>query len=330
MLLQHIYENRETFTENNLTFNKDFSKLIDNTFIKRFNYSHYNLKKNTEFDEYTTIFFISDFLKIFSDKKLSKKYEKNKIISNRIDFYREMKEVMSDIDSNNNSDNTFDFYFISHYFYKTYEFLNKIDFYLQNINSNSSNIKIINQFKELRSILFKFSTIILNDHININILYKDFFNRKIHNIDNKQKFLLKSIQTNLFDKKNKNQIQMELVKLVLEIQNELSLYEDTEIEGRDNNYLDLKELESITDKNQNNNQKKNKKFLYFKKFKKSQNNEEDEKDENKDEKTKDENDFDVKNENKEGNEYNDFNMYGNDKSDDKDNNENFNDNKSNN
>jgi len=288
---QHIYENRETFTEKNLTFINHFSKLIDNNFIKRFNYSNYNLKKNIEFDEYKTIFFISDFLKIFSDKKLSKKYEKNKIISKRLDYYREMKEVMLDIDSNDNSDSTFDFYFISHYFYKIYEFLNQIDFYLQNIsNSNSSNIKIINKFKDLESLLLKFSTIILNDHININLLYKDFFNRKIHSIDNKQKYILKSIQTILFDKKNKNKIQNELVKLVLEIQKELSFYEDNDMEGRNNHYLDLKELESITDKNQTKKEKKIKNFLSFNRFKKSQNKEEDEKAED---------------------EYNDFNMYAN-------------------
>ena len=283
---QHIYKNKETVTENNLTFIKHFSKLIDNSFIKRFNYSNYNLKKKTEFDQFITIFFISDFLKIFSDKKLSKKYEKNKVIFKSLDYYREMKEVMLDIVSNDNIDDTFDFYFISYYFYKIYEFLIQIDFYLQSINSNSSNIKIIDQFKDLESVLYKFSTIILNDHININLLYKDFFNRKFHNIDNKQKYLLKCIQTILFDKENKNNIQSELVKLVLEIQNKLSLYEDIEMEGRNGHYLDLKELESITVKNQKNNQKKSKKAS-FNELKKSQNKEEDQKDKNKDEKIED-------------------------------------------
>ena len=305
--LQHIYENRETLSENNLTFINHLTKIIENRFTMAFNYSNYNLKKNTEFDDYKTIFFISDFLKIFSDKKLSKKYEKNKIISQRLDFYREMKEIMLDIDSNDNSDNTFDFYFISYYFYEIFEFLNQIDFYLENM-SNSSNMKIIKQFKELRSELFKFNTIILNDHININLLYKDFFNRKIHNIDNKQKYLLKSIQTILFDKKNKNKIQKELVNLVLAIQNELSFFDDKETEGRNSHYLDLKKLESITDNKQGNNQKKKAKFFSFYRIKALKNKEEEkEKEEN-----KDENINEVNIENKEGGIYDDFNMIDND------------------
>ena len=69
--------------------------------------------------------------------------------------------------------------------------------------SNSSNMKIIKQFKELRSELFKFNTIILNDHLKLFHINKDFFHRKIQNISDNQENTLKSIQLILFSKKNK-------------------------------------------------------------------------------------------------------------------------------
>ena len=55
----------------------------------------------------------------------------------------------------------------------------------------------------MKSILFKFNTIILNDHLKLFHINKDFFHRKIQNMNDNQENTLKSIQLILFGKKNK-------------------------------------------------------------------------------------------------------------------------------
>jgi len=189
----------EEIIEEDIAILKNLSNLIDKRCIVEFIYTNYNLKKETELDSYKTIFFTSDFLKLTSDKKYSKKYEKNKVISERIQSYKEMKEIMHDIYKNNNA---FEFYFTTHYFYEIYQFKNKINSYIKD-EDISSNKKLIKLFNELKSILFKFNTIILNDHLKLFHINKDFFHRKIQNISDNQENTLKSIQLILFSKKNK-------------------------------------------------------------------------------------------------------------------------------
>ena len=189
----------EEIIEEDIIILKNLSNLIDKRYIVEFIYKNYNLKKETEYDSYKTIFFTSDFLKLTSDKKYSKKYEKNKVISQRIQSYKEMKEIMHDIYKN---DITFEFYFSTQYFYEIYEFKNKINSYIKD-ESIISNIKLIKLFNELQSILFKFNIIILNDHLKLFHLNKDFFHRKIQNMNDNQENTLKNIQLILFGKKNK-------------------------------------------------------------------------------------------------------------------------------
>ena len=230
--LEQIYtkysntENKEIISDEELYFINIFSKNIDNKYVSEFIYSDYNnLKKNREFnclDEYKTIFFLSDFLKLLSsENKYAKKFEKNKYISQLLEFYKIMKDTILDIyktSSNDNNNNIFDFYFTSYYFYQMYEFRKRIDCYLNNDEIKKQD-KLVDKLRNFKSIVFKFNNIILIDHIKLNDLYKDFYSRKIQNNDLVLRNVLKIIVTIIFNKKNKKK---QSTDFIIEIEKELS------------------------------------------------------------------------------------------------------------
>ena len=246
--LEQIYDkycnstNKEIISDDELYFLQYISKIFETNFMIEFNYSTYNFKKNSEYDDYETIYFISDYLKlILSDKKLSKKYEKNKIISQRLKFYKDVKEIIIDIDNNNKDNNNnkiFDFYFTSYFFYKIYKFKTSIEYFKNNTLIDE---KLIKQLKEINSVLFKFSTIILNDHLKLNKLFKDFYKKTQIN-DSALKNLLKAIQNILFNKKNKNKF---ITDLVNEIEKEIPECENNSKNGRNSENLNTKLYDEV-------------------------------------------------------------------------------------
>ena len=227
-------DNKEDFSVNDLNFIKILSNDLEKKYMQEINCLDYNLKKNSSYDTMISIFYLSDFLKYVSDKKLLKKYEKNEKLSTIIKLYQKMKEIILDIDKNNkeNKDkidnNIFDFYFTSYYLYEIYKWDKTLDFYLGN-KEILKHGKLVNILKELQSILFKFNIFILHDHFKLNLIYKDFYFKKIQNNDPNLKNLLKSIQSSVFNKKNKGK---DVVDIFNEsIKNEfLNLYEEKEKE----------------------------------------------------------------------------------------------------
>ena len=210
-------------TNNDLVFIDYFLKTIDNKYIVKFNYSNYNLKKNNIDDEYKTIFFLSDFLKLYSsEKKFSKNYQKNNVISQRGKFYKDMKDIVNAI-YENNKDNVFDFYFTSYYLFEVTNLKNRINLYLKN-EKVLKHQDLVKKLNELLNLLSNFNIHILNDHLRLNNFYKNFYFRKIQNNNYNLKNVLKLIQTSIFDKKNKNKIDAN--SCITEIEKQLSNFED--------------------------------------------------------------------------------------------------------
>ena len=235
--LEHIYlkyskPESEEITDEELFFLDEFIKILDNQYIIKFIYSDYFLKKDENdigFNDYKSIFFLSDFLKLLlSEKKFAKKFEKSTSINVRLSFYKQMKEITSNINENNNNDsnNIFDFYFTTYYFYQIFEFKNKIILYSKNKEIMKQN-KLVNKLSNLISILFKINNIIYNDHLRLNLLYKGFYARKIRNNDIFLQRLLNIVVNQMFknNKKSKNKDNSSAISIsssVKELEEELA------------------------------------------------------------------------------------------------------------
>ena len=217
-------ENNEKLSEEDLFFIDSFSKSIEKKFLQEFNQSNYNIKNTTNYSNQNTIFFLSDFLKLLlSEKKYFKKYEKNKELSTMINFYKEMKEIILNIDKNYKESNyNFDFFFTSYYFYKVFQFEQTIDYYL--IQSQILKYEeLVKQLKNLKSELFSMIIIILDDHLKLNQINKDFYFKKFQTNDSTLRNVLKIIQNSLFNKKNKGK---DLIDIFNDINKDCLLIED--------------------------------------------------------------------------------------------------------
>ena len=88
-----------------------------------------------------------------------------------INFYKETKEIILTIDKNyKESNNNFDFYFTTYYFYKVFQFIKTIDYYLSNKQIQKKN-NLVTKLKNLKSELFSFIIIVLDDHLKLNQIY---------------------------------------------------------------------------------------------------------------------------------------------------------------
>ena len=242
--LQNINEkNNEVVSDDDINFITTLSKSIENTIIQDINHSDFNIKKtSSNYDSKYTILFLSDFLKLLSlDKKLCKKYEKNSIIFQTITLYKEMKEILLNIDKNTKESNkTFDFFLTSYYFYEIHKFMKKIDLYLKN-NKISKHGKLSQELQSLLNQLFALKIILLEDHLKLNQINKDYYLKKIHNDDLILRNVSKIIQNNIFNKKNKGK---DLLEIENEMEKELSNIEENK--KRKSGELNSQMLDSIS------------------------------------------------------------------------------------
>ena len=217
--------NNEEISDDDLYFIDNFSKGIEKTFLQEFNSSNYSIKKTSNYDNKNTIFFLSDFLKLLlSEKKYFKKYEKNKDLSTMINYYKGMKEIILNIDKNyKESNNIFEFYFTTYYFYKVFQLIKTIDYYLKNEQIKKYK-KLIDGLKNLKSELYSFEIIALDDHLKLNQIIKDYYFKKFQTNDIVLKNVLKIIQNSIFNKKNKEK--KDLVEIFNEMNKEFLLIED--------------------------------------------------------------------------------------------------------
>ena len=245
--LEQIYskynnDKKNEFSDDDCIFMDSFSKIIENTFIQDIQLSHFNIKKNpnSNYDNKMTIFFLTDFLNLLiSDKKYFKKYEKNKNLSSLINFYKETKEILSNIYKNNKEiNNNSDFYFTSYYFYEMFELKNKLETYKKN-EYIIKLTKLKSKIGDLQSQLLYFEIIILDDHLKINQINKDFYCKKPPNNNFILKNLFKIIQNKIFDKKNKNK--KDMVVIFNSLEKEIN---DFKVKLKEENYIefDLNEL----------------------------------------------------------------------------------------
>ena len=226
-------ENDHKISDIDISILKNLKRIFEKLNIMEFGK---NLEINKNLDNLsgtTSVFFISDFLKLlFSDKKYYKKYEKNDSIIEIYNTYKYMEEIildLADTDKNNKINNIFDYCFCSLYFYNTYRMKKKIDFYI-NDKSISKKNTLISCLKEVKGALFADSFIIINDLILLNQVNKDFFFKKITNNDFYLKEVFKVIQTNIFkeielfnrSKDNKNNEMKNQNDIVDDIEKELA------------------------------------------------------------------------------------------------------------
>ena len=231
--LKYNNEDKSEVSDDDLSFIENLNKIFETLFVQDIDPLNYNLKKNpnSSYELKNTIFFITEFLNILmSEKKYLKKFEKNKNISPLIHFYKETKEILLNIDKNNKeSNNSFDFYFTTYYFYEILMLKNKLEGYIKN-EKISKLSKLVRAFRNLQSQLLMLEIIILDDHLKINQIYKDYYLKKTQNNDFILKNLLKIIPNKIFDKKNKGK---DLLVICQEIEKELSSLKEEIKENND-------------------------------------------------------------------------------------------------
>ena len=210
--------------KNDLDFIKHFNILIEKKIISEFHVENYDLKKQTYFENFRSIFFVSDFLKISLNKKYSKKYAKFKDVSQQIKYYK----IMIGIIFNLNPDyieinNRFDFYHTTYHFYEAYDLCNiRINPYFSD-EEIQKHETLKQGLEETKSTLLKLKKILLNDHVKINSIYKDYYSKSGQTNDISLKNMLKAIQNTLFNKRSKN---MESAELIKNIETDYSSHEN--------------------------------------------------------------------------------------------------------
>ena len=206
--------------KNDLDFIKNFNGLIEKKMISEFNFEIYDIKKQPFLEDSKSIFFVSDFLKLSLEKKISKRYSKNKEISQKIKLYKLMIGIIVHLKADYiELSNKFDFYHTTYHFYEAYELFNiRIDPYFSDKEiQKHENLK--QSLEETKTSLLRLKKILLNDHLKINLIYKDYYSKSNQTNDTSLKNMLKAIQGTIFNKKFKN---VESTDLINNIENDFS------------------------------------------------------------------------------------------------------------
>ena len=216
-----------------INFLNDLCLIIDKKIISEFNFQLYDVKKLPYIENLNSIYFLSDFFYLLKEKKFAKKYAKIKD-SFLTDFEKKLKEIISSckldfLDLNIK----FEYYHTTYYFYRVYDLSNRINSYI-----NHEELKKHENLKQclemIKSSLMNLKKIILNDHLKLNLICKDYYFRKYQINDSNIKNMLKSIQVVIFNKKLKNIEKIDLVNSVETefTTNEIKSRKDTSVNSR--------------------------------------------------------------------------------------------------
>ena len=209
--------------KNDLDFIKKFNSLLDKKFISEFNLETYDIKKSSNIQKSKSIFFDSDFLKLTLGKKYSKKFSKVKEISPKMKLYNLMNGIITLLKPDFiDFSNKFEFYHTTYHFYEAYDLCNIMVQSYSNDEEIKKHEDLKQSLEETNSALMKFKKLLLDDHLKLNLIYKDFFTKSGQTNESKLKNMLKSIQSILFNKKYKN---IDPNALINNIENEFSNYE---------------------------------------------------------------------------------------------------------
>ena len=207
-----------------LDFIKEFNALFENKFISQFNFQNYDVKSYPYLEKSKSIFFESDFLKLTLGKKYYKKFSKVKDISSKIKLYYLMNGIILLLKPDFiDCSNKFEFYHTTYHFYETYDLCDVMikPYFKDEIIQKRENLK--QSLEETKTNLMKFKKVLLNDHLKLNLICKDFYSKSNQTTEGNLKYMLKSIQNILFNKKYKN---LDISALINDIENEFSNYED--------------------------------------------------------------------------------------------------------
>ena len=224
--------------KNDLNFIKNFNALIAQNLISEFNIENYDVKKITFLENSKSIFFDSDFLRLTLVKPYIKKYSKFKEIVQKMEMYNLMNGIIYILKPNFISlNNKFEFFHTTYFFYEIYDLCNnKLESYI--------NVEEIKKHEDLKKLLEgtkvtlkKFKTILINDHLKLNAICKDYYSKHYQTNEIYFKNMLKSIQKIIsiaFKKKQKN---IDLDNLIKELETDFSNYQDKSSKAKTQNEI---------------------------------------------------------------------------------------------
>ena len=221
MAVHHEYcipeKNTNKINRNDIAFVQGLNTFLGKKLISEFNFDAYDIKNLPYLQKFKSIFFLSDFYKLSSQQsKYYKKYSKIKLLKDypqQMTFYQKMQSTIISLKPDFvDLNNQFDFFHTTYFFNQLYELYNIKLISFVNEEEIQKREDLRKCLEEAKLSMMSLKNILINDHLKMNLICKDFYFKKKNTNDNDLKNMLKTIQAVVFNKKLKNIEKLDLIK----------------------------------------------------------------------------------------------------------------------